>query len=76
VIIQRNGSLRGREDNGTSNKIFRRRCGEFFFGWRNFGDRHVAGGIHEFLELRVGDIRRVHPETIDIHAMYRKRPRQ
>ena len=32
----------------------------------------IAGRFHEFLKLRVGDIRRIHPKTVDIDAVYRK----
>jgi len=72
-IIQGNGSRGGGENHRASDEILRRRGGKLFFGRRAFGDRDVAGRLHEFLELRIRDIRRVHPEAIDIHAVYGKR---
>jgi len=71
-IIQGNGSRGGGENHRASDEILRGRGGEFLFGRRAFRDRDVAGGLHEFHELGVRDIRRVHPEAIDIDAVYRK----
>jgi hypothetical protein len=57
----------------TIEPALRRRRGKLFFRRCAFRNGDVAGRLDEFLELSVGDSRRVHPKAIDIDAMYRQR---
>ena len=73
MIGQRHRAGCRSEDDRTGHKALWRRSRKLFFGRRAFRYGDVAGRLDEFLKLGVGDIRRVHPEAIDVDAMYRKR---
>src|SRR5262249_30764300 len=73
MIVERNFVVSRRENDCTCHEIFLGRSRELLFCWCAFSNGHILRGADEFLELRIGDWRRVDPERIYIYAMHRLR---
>src|SRR5215813_5302464 len=64
-IVERYVMRRRRKHCAARNQIFGGRAGKIFWVGFAFGDGLVASGLHELLELSVGDRSFVHPEAVD-----------
>src|SRR5262249_21404994 len=64
-IVERYVMRRRRKHCAPRNQLFGGRAGKIFWIGFAFGDGLVAGGLHELLELSVGDRSLVHPEAVD-----------
>ncbi len=71
-VVQRDGVVGPGEDNRTRDEILRGDARKILGARRALGRRDVAGGLHELREVGVGDFGPIHPETVDVDAVYRR----
>src|SRR5215475_15233122 len=75
VVVEGDGMTRRRKNNGAGHQVLRRRPGKVFSSRGALRDGYVSGGLYEFAELGIRNIRLVHVEPVYVNTMDRTRIR-